>query len=273
LKQLFYINTGNLGEDVQKVLSMRIGERHFCFAITDKTGAELYSLGYFTAEEMSGDLLSEIYSNHAEMHSSFYDVQVSYDHPGSVLVPLEYYYENAAKAYLNTMCGTTIGSYVVSEAVDEWQLFNVYTLPNDVHEWVGRIFPAYKYRHSYSLSLRIMPADPSDHILIDFTTDEFSFIIVTENKLLIAQTFPYTTPEDILYYLLKACNEFSLPRGEIQFFISGLIEKDSQLYKELYQYFMNAEFRVQAWKLPSTEGDVYPAHFFTSLNDLARCAS
>jgi hypothetical protein len=273
LKQLFYVNTGNLGEAAQKVLSMRIGERHFSFAITDNSGAQLYSLAYFNAEEITAELLSEMYSANAELHGSFYEVQVSYDHPGSIIVPQSYYNEDDTKVLINTMYGTTIGLSVISEKIDDWQLYNVYAVPHDVQEWVGRIFPAYKYRHSYSLSVQMMPADPADHILVDFTTDEFSFIIVKENKLLIAQTLSYATPEDILYYLLKACNEFSLPRGEIQFFISGLIEKESQLFKELYQYFMNAEFRVQAWKLPSTEGNSYPSHFFTSLNDLARCAS
>jgi Protein of unknown function (DUF3822) len=273
LKQLFYINSELSDEAVQKVLSMRIGERHYSFAITDKTGVELYSLAWYTAGEMNADLLAVIYSHHPELHNSFYEVQLGYNHPGSVLVPQQYYNSDGTKTLLNTMYGSTIGSSVISETVNEWQLYNVYAVPGDVHEWVSRIFPAYKYRHNYTLSVRMMPADPSDHMLIDFTTDEFSLIIVKENKLLIAQTLSYTTPEDILYYLLKACNEFSLSRGEIQLYVSGLIEKESQLFRELYQYFLYTEFREPAWNVPPTEGNGYPAHFFTSLNDLARCAS
>jgi len=121
--------------------------------------------------------------------------------------------------------------------------------------------------------MEMMPADPADHIVIDFSTDEFSFIIINESKLQIAQTLSYSSPEDILYYLLKACNEFSLSRGEIQLYVSGLIEKDSQLFKELYQYFLNTKFRESTWKTHGAEENGYPAHFFTSLNDVARCAS
>jgi hypothetical protein len=252
---------------------MRIGERHYSFAVTDKTGAELYSLACYTADEMNADLLSEIFSKHGELHSSFYEVQVGYDHPGSVLVPLQYHNADESKPLLTTMCGSTTGASVISEAINEWQLYNVYAVPTDVHDWVSRIFPAFKYRHNYTLSVRMMPSDPADHMLIDFNTDEFSFIIVNENKLLIAQTFSYTTPEDILYYLLKACNQFSLSRGEIQLFLSGMIEKESQLYRELYLYFLNITFREPTWHLPVTEANGYPAHFFTSLNDLAQCAS
>jgi len=273
LEQLFYINTENTGDGVERVLSMRLGERHYSFAISDRQGVELHSLAYFTAEEMTSDLLSKVYSDHAELQNSFYEVQVSYDHPGSVLVPFHFYDTDAANTLLNTMYGNIIGSSVISEPVNEWQIYNVYAVPNDVHDWVSRIFPSYKYRHNYTLAIGMIAADPADHILVDFSTDEFSFIVVKEGRLQIAQTLSYSSPEDILYYLLKACNEFSLSRGEIQLYISGLIEKESQLFRELYQYFLYTEFREPAWNMPSTEGNRYPAHFFTSLNDLARCVS
>jgi len=45
---------------------MRIGERHYSFAITDKAGSELYSLAYYTADEINADLLAEIFSHHPD---------------------------------------------------------------------------------------------------------------------------------------------------------------------------------------------------------------
>jgi len=216
---------------------MRIGERHYSFAISDKAGTELYSLAYYSAGEIHSDLLSDIFSQHAELHNSFYEVQVSYDHPGSILIPLQYHQEADTKTLLNTLYGSTIQSPVISEAINEWQLYNVYTVPGDVQDWVSRVFPAYKYRHNYTLGIRMIPGGSPDRMLIDFDTDEFSFIVVKQDKLLIAQTLSYTTPEDILYCLLKTCNQFSLSREEVQLSISGLIEKESQLFRELYLYF------------------------------------
>ena len=271
MKQLFTINNEDHHDAADKILSMRIGERHYSYAVTGRAGAELHSLGYFTNEEITSDVLSKIFSDRQDLRNSFQEVQVSYDHPGSVLVPLSLYDAGAAKSVLSIMYGNIIGSSVISEPLNEWQLYNIYAVPNDVHDWVSRMFPSYKYRHSYTLSVGRLPADPSDHILVDFTTDEFSFIVLKEGKLQIAQTLSYSSPEDILYHLLKACNQFSLSRGEIQLYISGLIEKESQLFRELYQYFLYTEFREPAWKMP--DNHEYPAHFFTSLNDLAQCAS
>jgi hypothetical protein len=252
---------------------MRIGERHYSFAITDQAGAELYSLAYYFAEEVHSELLSELFSRHDELHHSFHEVQVSYDYPGSILVPWSYHNAGDEKKLLHTLYGQTIQSSVLSEAINEWQLHNIYTIPADVKDWVGRLFPSNKHRHNYTLGVRMMPGGAPDRMLVDFDTDEFSFIVIKQDKLLIAQTLSYTTPEDILYCLLKTCNQFSLSREEVQLSISGLIEKESQLFRELYLHFLNTHFREPTWTIATGEENNYPAHFFTSLNDLARCAS
>jgi hypothetical protein len=274
LKQLFYIQTDNAKEATHQILCIRVGDRHCSFAITDKQGTDLYSLAYYTAGEIDNNSLSEIFSGHAELNKSFSDVLVSYDYTKSVLVPTEYYDTDDAKTVLNTMYGVNgQSSSFNSEAVNKWQLYNVYAVPKDVHDSIIRKFPNAKYSHYYTLESKVMPAGFADCLLIDIHMDEFSVIAIKENKLLIAQMYSYSTPADVLYYLLKICEQFSLSQERVQLAISGLIEKESQLFNELYQYFLLVEFRVPAWKVPATEGYGYPAHFFTSLNDLARCAS
>lgn len=252
---------------------MRIGERHCSFSISDKDGAGLYSLAYYTAGEIDGDCLSVIFSTHPELNTSFSEVHISYDYPQSILVPLEHYSEDQARSLLHTMHGGTIQSSIVTEAINEWQLYNIYAVPVNVHEWVSRRFPSGKYRHNYTLEMKMAPGAEADRLLIDIHTDEFSIIGIRSNQLLIAQTHPYSSPEDILFWLLKICYQFSLSREEIQLSLSGLIEKESILFRELYQYFLHVEFREPVWNIPSTEGKEYPAHFFTALNDLARCES
>ncbi|MBK8605606.1 MAG: DUF3822 family protein [Chitinophagaceae bacterium] len=104
---------------------------------------------------------------------------------------------------------------------------------------------------------------------VDFRKTEFVVIAANRNNILLTQTFEYTTPEDVLFYLLKICKQFSLSRERVELQLSGLVDKQSSLYKELYQYFINIDFRNALWNT----GAEYPAHFFTSLNDLAKCVS
>lgn len=273
MKRLFYINTGITEEAGQQILSICIGERHFSFAITDKPGIQLHSLAYYTADVITTDLLSDTISGYSELNTSFYEVQVSYDYTRSILVPLPYFETESAKVLLNTMYGTNGQLSVISEAITEWQLYNIYAVPKDIHDWISRKYPTGKFRHYFTLTMKMMAAGPSDRFLINIHTDEFSFIAIKENKLLIAQTHLYSSPEDICYILLKTCHQFSLSQEKVQLSVSGLIEKESRLFREMYQFFINIKFWEPAWDIPATDGNRYPAHFFTTLNLLARCAS
>jgi hypothetical protein len=162
---------------------------------------------------------------------------------------------------------------VINEAVPNWQLYNVYAIPAYLQEWIGRYFPKAIYQHNYSIGIKqLQTSDFDGNALLDFRMNDFSILLNRANKLLLAQTFPYSNPADVLFYLIKSCKEFSLTQESVQLSVSGLIEKESNLYRELVHYFINIQFREPGWTITSPDQE-YPPHFFTSLNDLAQCES
>jgi hypothetical protein len=111
-------------------------------------------------------------------------------------------------------------------------------------------------------------------IMADFKTDEFSVLVLKDQALQLAKTYSYSSPGDVLYYLLKACHQLGLSQQTLKLSLSGLIEKDSVIYRELSKYFINVE-------LESLTGDVklnealmaHPAHYYSSISKLAACVS
>ena len=168
------------------------------------------------------------------------------------------------------MHGVPAGSHIISELISEWQLYNTYAVPDEVYKWINQKFPAARSWHQYSLAVKKMNVgNNAGQLLVDFRTDDFTLLVAKDSKMILAQCFSYTTPGDVLYYLLKTCRQFSLSQKDVSLQLSGLVDKNSALYKELYLYFMNVEFRGAGWDT----GSDYPVHFFTLLNDLAQCAS
>ena len=274
MKQLFHIKRGS-AENVQLVLSLRLGEKHGSFAITNKTGDELYELAYCVVDDpvVSGwneNSLADLFTAYPILGSSFQQVLIAYDGSQSIFTPSAFYKEEESLSLLATSYGVLSGYHINHELIAEWQLYNTYAVPDEVYKWVHQKFPAATTCHQYSLAVKKMNAAGSaGHLLVDFRKDDFTIILAKDSKLMLAQCFPYTTPGDIVYYLLKTCHQFNLSQVEVNLHLSGLIDKQSALYKELYQYFIHTEFREAAWNT----GSEYPAHFFTSLNDLALCAS
>ncbi|HEY6063461.1 MAG TPA: DUF3822 family protein [Chitinophagaceae bacterium] len=269
LKQLFHIISGS-SENPQKVLSIRLGEKHGSFAITDRTGNELYELSYCSVEEWNENFLTEFFTRYPSIHHSFYQVVVAYDTPQSVLTPSSFYKPEGSQVLLKIMAGVLAGSHMISELIPAWQLYNTYAVPDEIYKWINQKFPSARSWHQFSLAIKnINAAGNEGSLAVDFRQNDFTVIAARQSRILLAQTFEYTTHGDVLYYLLKTCGQFSLAQKEVNVQLSGLVDKQSALYKEIYQYFINIEFREAGWNT----GTDYPAHFFTSLNDLAQCAS
>ena len=123
-----------------------------------------------------------------------------------------------------------------------------------------------------SVWLKNYSEEKQSSILIDFNADEFSVIVFKDELLQLAQTFVYSSPEDVLYYLLKICGQLDLRQQEVKIILSGLIEKDSAIYRELYKYFIHLEFEALPSGIRIAEAlNEYPDHYFSSISKLATC--
>lgn len=252
-----------------QILSIRIGEKHLCFSVSNKQADQLFSLAYCTSAEWNETELNDLIAAYPVLNNSFYQVLIAYDYIESSLVPIQDYRHEESAALLGSLFGKASAAITIAESIPEWQLYNVFGVPKEITDWVNKKFPSAKSWHQYSVGTRrISGADESGSLLVDFKKEDITILVARQGKLLLAQTYEYSTPEDVLYYLLRITQQFSLSREECKIQLSGLVDQQSSLYKELYQYFIHLNFREATWN----SGE-YPHHFFTSLNDLARCAS
>jgi len=277
LKQIYNIEKEDNAYEEDQVLSLRIGEKHLGFAISSggsgQASSELLRLVWYAGEHNWNHELEELYASHPELRAKFLKILVAYDHPQSVLVPPASYTGNDS-LLLEMMYGVNGGHSIISEDIAGWQLKNIFEIPSFDKEWTIRHFPEAHFYHCYSIGVRLIDNTAMEgSLLVDFRNNDFVVVASKGNRLLIAQTFAYTTFDDVLYYLVKVCTEFEFNQQEVKIAVTGLIEKESNLYRELVQYFINIRFREPSWVLPVKEEDNYPSHFFTSLNDLALCES
>ena len=268
MKQLFTIEN-NPETAVQPVLSLRLGNHHLGYSITSPDGDKLYSLAYYRTEQTDTAALEELLAQTPALHNQFYSVQVAWDFTGNALLSSVEHQPEESGTMLRALFGTNGQEEVITENISNWQLFNVYAVPAGLLQKIKQQYPAAQSRHQISLSIKqVIAATEEGNMYVDFRPDDFTVLLVKSSRLLLAQTYTYSTPEDVVYYLLKICSRLCLSQQELQLQVSGLIDSNSALYKELYQYFLHIGFRESGW-----QGNDYPAHFFTTLNDLARCAS
>jgi len=275
MKQVYKIGNSDDLNSSQAVLLIEVAETHCCFAIIDYANFMMVQCCYYSLEKKDhGELLRTVIDEHAELRQPFRHTVVSYYTPESILVPSKLYKYEESQNLMHSVYDRGQNT-VVSESVAEWQIHNVYYVPSVTHGMLSRKFATGNFWHAHSIVLK-NPVDQNEggNLLVDFKTESFSLVAIRNNSLLLAEIFPYNKATDVLYWLLKASQQFSLSQNEVELTLSGLIDKQSAVFKELYQYFVNIRFAsVENDIQLSRDFEDYPAHFFSSFYKLATCVS
>lgn len=252
---------------------MIAGVRHCSFAIMNYLSKELVEFGYYTSTEDENDYKS-FFEGIESLNNRHYQTAIGYDANESVQIPSAIYRYEDGQLNLEAAFGKTVHTTVVSENLPGWNLYNIYRLPSNLHSAISWKFLSAKSWSIYSVLLKGHSSKNDEVMIIDFKTDEFSLVVVKNNKLLLANTFLYSSPDDVLYYLLKCCQQLNLSQQEVQLSLSGLIEKDSAVYRELYKYFIHLEFESLSADVKLANGlAAHPEHYFSSISKLAACVS
>ena len=250
----------------EPVVLFEIGAQHIFYALTDAQGRVASKLVHVETEAAEQEaVLKEMIETFRNKNIS--KVYVSSSFPQAVLMPSAS--NKDAKALLQSLFGET--PVLMKDEVNEWQLNVHFSIPQAIHNQIVKTFSTAKFFHSYSCALKTNNGVyAQDQVAIHFNTKDFQVIVKKEGKLLLAQVYQYVSPLDVIYFLLKICTELNLDQQQVYLVVSGLVEKDSALYKQLNDYFFHISFEEgKRLELPATD---LPLHYFTSVHKLATCA-
>jgi hypothetical protein len=144
-------------------------------------------------------------------------------------------------------------------------------VPVTVHTVITKSFPGAAVRHSSSMQLQAS-GTTDIHCIVFHNT--IKVILFNRGQLQFVQQFHYKTPEDVVYHLLNTCEKYDVTVNEVVLMLSGMIDARSNLYQELYKYFLNISFAAVSDEVfLSPDIKTFPAHFFSHLTALAKCVS
>ncbi|MGE5521887.1 MAG: DUF3822 family protein [Candidatus Dadabacteria bacterium] len=266
MKTLFHIQTEEQ-DSSEDILLLEVGKDYCCLGIYNDASKAIKEIKYFTFPETeSGNALGTILQDLEQKAYSL--VKVASNYSNALLVPSEYS-KNSDTLLTTIYSGHTVEH--LQDRLNNSEIITAYSFPIEVYKQLKDSFHSVQFRHLYSCMISGNRSSSHEHILsVHLTTTDFSVVYLKLNEVQLAQTFSYVSALDVVYYLLKLCFEFKLSQTDVQLFLSGLVAKDSSMYLEIQNYFLNLKFAEQPeLKLPETD---HPQYFFTSLYNLAVCA-
>lgn len=277
MKQLFQITPDSLPDTSQYDLYFVIAETHCYFGLVEHSSGQLQQLYYYISEN-DNDILQSVFEKHPELNHSFHNVKVCYHYPQALLTPVHLHQNENSGTMLETLFGPASGgaeeTVIISENISEWQINNSYAVPQKVHNKLSRQFSDGKFCHEYSVLLKNMLTETGsgDSLIIDFIPNQITVFAVKNSRLQLAQKFFYDAPADVIYFLVKICEQFSFNRQLVKILLSGLIDQESAVYNEIHKYFINISFRKVPEGIKLAENfNAVPDHYFITLYNLVLC--
>jgi len=277
LKTAFKILPANESTSLQN-LFLEIGYEGISFVITSKSPFEVQGILIFnfdknlTAKEIEEEI-NKITSSEPVLMQEYDTITINYNFPESALVPDKYFKGPETGPILSRMFGNVAGVNDFKEAIKTHSMWNVYRVDKRITETINRIYPGAVYYHSTSIQLQTLSHEVTClHCFVYH--NRIKVTLVMDNIIQLVQQFVYNTPADVAYHLLNACAQHDIPVEEVDCRLCGMIDEKSNLYNELYKYFLYINFQKLTPDIAVT-GDIlqYPPHFFSQLILSAKCVS
>lgn len=230
-------------------------------------GIEVFNIDH--QEDFSTFFLGVV-NESKRFNSQIKKTRVRYNFKESLLVPTIYYNASLNKEMLDLLYGENDLMIIKSDEVKEVGVYNIYRIPKSLDALLKNHFSAIEEKHSTSKQIRSDVI--GDHLFCIVSHNRIKVFLYKGNKLQIVQQFNYQSFEDVIYHLLNICEQHSMNPSEIKLQLKGMIVKESKLFQELHNYFLDIDFAsINDASLLPTSISVENQHFLSHLIELATC--
>lgn len=265
MKTLFEILPSNT-DATNNTLILELGDSLVSAIIKDEDANTFSAIAVYQLERPDTKQISDVVKQLLEekdiFNFSIKDVRIISAFHQSVLIPFSLSDKDHFSTIVDMVHGDLFSSaHVHTDLINEEGIYNAYKMPHSLTESITTKFPNLKINHLYTSLLKTI-SKGEDKMHLIFYPGKVIVLVVKENKFILVNSFDYFVPEDVSYLLLNLCKQLDLDKIPLE--ISGLIEVNSVLYKEIYKYFSVVTFA----SLPEDctypdEVTTFPAHYFS----------
>jgi hypothetical protein len=259
-------------------LIVEIGINHLAFVVEDDKkviGFEYYAIA------VENDNWNNVFAgakNFSKLFSkNFGAVQIVYNTPEALIIPAQKFSNNSTDSYLQTVFGEQKNLKTFVEKVNiQHQPSLIANINDNIQLAVQSNFGNHYNSHVYTAILQQILGKETmvlEMLKVQFYNGFMVVLVVNNNALSLVQSFNYTTPEDVVYYLLNIVEQFSLSLNNTPVEVSGIIETSSKTFELLEHLF--TRLTLETVNMEKNNGfeeaiTVSNAHYYTPFFNLVQ---
>src|SRR5688500_720040 len=256
-------------------LVMEMNDQYFLFAVLQ--GQSGIALRYYAFATNTNyplrDQLYEIVKSDEVLHKQMNETRIIYNFPESSLIPEAFFNPELSNQVVEFLHGDLRKGILLNEKLEQEQVYNVFRVPSEIHEFFQTGFPAASFWHYFTIwSKAGRGLGNHDGVSVVFYPNHLLVSVFAAGKTQLLQSLEYQTPEDVAYQLLNIFYQFNFDQEETPLEIGGLVDVDSAVFEELLKYFQYVERTSYPPDLHLVPGfEQLPQHFFSPLLKLGLC--
>ena len=232
-------------------LSIQINLNGLSFCILNTDSNTITYLRHFNENKKLNpfeilDLLKDLFNKEEELQQDFKNVHVIYVNELATLVPKELFNEDLLADYLKFNSKILKSDFIAYDTLEINESVNVYVPYVNINNYIYDTFGSFTYNHFSSILiekiLQIEKQASDSKLYIHVSKDHFEIVVTNKGKLILYNTFSYSSKEDFIYYILFATEQLHLNPEKVQLIFLGDIDKASDLYEITYKYIRHISF-------------------------------
>tara|TARA_B100000508_G_scaffold140873_1_gene143972 strand:- start:691 stop:1560 length:870 start_codon:yes stop_codon:yes gene_type:complete len=187
--------------------------------------------------------LSKVLSNLAFLPNSNQKSLFSINNDLYTIIPKSLFEKDQLENYLklNFSAEKLENTIPHAQLVESIQAYIVYAIPTYLLKTIQQKFDHLKFSHHATslIEMNLLRHSKKTMISINLKDGAFDIYCQNEGHFIYMNSFSYTSPEDVAYYLLYVMEQLELDRNSINISLYGQIEVNSQVYELLFTYLKN----------------------------------
>lgn len=228
--------------DAQRIVAF-YGTDFLYLSVWSEKGRRL-ATEHYTFNRVAGDyLLEKIFTeffSKSDILRLLNDIQVDIypSHAPYTLVPSTFFQESEKRTLLQLECELPLSSDVIALPVDSCDSILLTAVPQQLHRFFASYFTQFSWCHPVADRLnKVQNSDREARVWVYGMNDRFDVLIYgNQGQLLLANSYPFKTAQDFIYFLLFALEQTGMDRMAIPVLLDGFIMPDSPIFELAHTY-------------------------------------
>lgn len=209
------------------------------------------------------------------LNKNFNKVRVIWVNQTYTLIPKVLFEDSQKDAFLKFNHTTNKDENTHSLFIDSQDAMLIYSIPKKIENHLNNRIKSYKLSHfaqAYIEAESLSNKKKKERLSIAIEQHQLTIAYLESDRLIFFNSFEIRNSDDVLYFLLYVIEQLSIDREKCPIFLSGKVEKDSELYKLLYTYIADLKFASYDRTInTSAVLQEFPSHYYYTIFNQHLC--